>query len=125
MSTTRARLTKRDKLTRQGLDIRVYCEAAGMMPQLERVCEPYSIPVYSCSGFDSLSGKYELKESCWRAFTYKGRRTVILHLGDHDPSLSIYSLGLALGAFVSGPNGLPLRVWERTVQTDQAPTWTD
>lgn len=40
----RARAYKRDKLARQGLDIRVYCEAAGMMPQLERVCEPYSIP---------------------------------------------------------------------------------
>jgi len=86
---------KRDKLHRQGLDIRVYSEAAGMMPQLERVCEPYSIPVYSCSGFDSLSGKYELKESCWRAFAYKGRRSVILHLGDHDPSgESIFSDGL-------------------------------
>ena len=86
---------KRDKLARQDLDIRVYCEAAGMMPQLERVCEPYSIPVYSCSGFDSLSGKYELKESCWRAFVYKGRRTIILHLGDHDPSgESIFSDGL-------------------------------
>jgi hypothetical protein len=86
---------KRDKLARQGLDIRVYCEAAGMMPQLERVCEPYSIPVYSCSGFDSLSGKHELKESCWRVFAYKGRRTVILHLGDHDPSgESIFNDGL-------------------------------
>src|SRR5215213_8706328 len=86
---------KRDKLARQGLDIRVYCEAAGMMPQLERVCEPYSVPVYSCSGFDSLSGKYELKESCWRSFVYRGRQTVILHLGDHDPSgESIFSDGL-------------------------------
>ena len=86
---------KRDKLARQGLDIRVYCEAAGMMPQLEKVCEPYSIPVYSCSGFDSLSGKHELKESCWRAYAYKGRRTVILHLGDHDPSgESIFTDGL-------------------------------
>jgi hypothetical protein len=86
---------KRDKLARQGLDIRVYCEAAGMMPQLERVCEPYSVPVYSCSGFDSLSGKYELKESCWRSFVYRGRQTVILHLGDHDPSgESIFNDGL-------------------------------
>jgi hypothetical protein len=66
-----------------------------MMPQLERVCEPYSVPVYSCSGFDSLSAKYELKESCWRAFAYKGRRTAILHLGDHDPSgESIFGDGL-------------------------------
>jgi hypothetical protein len=85
----------RDKLARQGMDIRVYCEAAGMMPQLERVCEPYSIPVYSCSGFDSVSAKYQLKEACWREFVYKGRPTVILHLGDHDPSgESIFNDGL-------------------------------
>jgi hypothetical protein len=85
----------RDKLARQKMNVRVYCEAAGMMPQLERVCEPYSIPVYSCSGFDSLSAKYQLKEACWRTFTYQGRRTVILHLGDHDPSGdSIFSDGL-------------------------------
>jgi hypothetical protein len=86
---------KRDKLVRQGLDIRVYCEAAGMMPQLERVCEPYSIPVYSCSGFDSVSAKYQLSTSCWQSFVYRGRRTVILHLGDHDPSgESIFNHGL-------------------------------
>jgi len=86
---------KRDKLARQKMDVRVYCEAAGMMPQLERVCEPYSIPVYSCSGFDSVSAKYQLKEACWRAFVYQGRQTVILHLGDYDPSgESIFNDGL-------------------------------
>jgi len=86
---------KRDKLACQKMNVRVYCEAAGMMPQLERVCEPYSIPVYSCSGFDSVSAKYQLKESCWRAYTYQGRRTVILHLGDYDPSgESIFNDGL-------------------------------
>jgi hypothetical protein len=86
---------KRDKLARQKMDMRVYCEAAGMMPQLAKVCEPYSIPVYSCSGFDSLSGKYALKEACWRAFVYHGRKTVILHLGDYDPSgESIFNDGL-------------------------------
>jgi len=86
---------KRDKLARQKINMRVYCEAAGMMPQLESVCEPYSIPVYSCSGFDSVSAKYQLKEACWRAFAYKGRRTVILHLGDYDPSgESIFNDGL-------------------------------
>jgi hypothetical protein len=86
---------KRDKLARQKMNIRVYCEAAGMMPQLERVCEPYSIPVYSCSGFDSVAAKYQLKEACWRAFVYQGRQTVILHLGDYDPSgESIFNDGL-------------------------------
>jgi hypothetical protein len=86
---------KRDKLARQKMNMRAYCEAAGMMPQLEKVCEPYSIPVYSCSGFDSVSAKYALKESCWRAFTYHGRPTIILHLGDYDPSgESIFNDGL-------------------------------
>jgi hypothetical protein len=66
---------KRDKLARQKMNIRVYCEAAGMMPQLEKVCEPYSIPVYSCSGFDSLSAKTQLKEFCWQQYQYQGRRT--------------------------------------------------
>jgi hypothetical protein len=35
-----------------------------------------------------------------------------------DPSFSTCSLGLALKAFVSGPNGLPLGAWERTIRAD-------
>jgi hypothetical protein len=53
---------KRNKLSNQERDIRVYVEAAGMMPQLERVTRRYSVPVYSCSGFDSLTAKYDLAE---------------------------------------------------------------
>ncbi len=75
-----------DKLARQGLDVRIYCEAAGMMPQISNVSDDYSIPVYSCSGFDSLTAKYDLFTDIARAHTYKGRRTVVLHLGDYDPS---------------------------------------
>jgi hypothetical protein len=77
---------ERDKLARQERDIRVYVESAGMMPQLERVTRRYSVPVYSCSGFDSLTAKYDLAEDVARAHTYRGRQTVILHLGDMDPS---------------------------------------
>jgi hypothetical protein len=77
---------ERDKLANQRRDIRVYCEAAGMMPQLERVTRHYSVPVYSCSGFDSLTAKYDLAEAIAEAHTYRGRETVILHLGDMDPS---------------------------------------
>jgi hypothetical protein len=82
---------KADKLARQGVDVRVYCEAAGMMPQLHRTCAPYSVPVYSCSGFDSLTAKYDLASHCAKTFTYRGKPTAILHLGDLDPSgVSIY-----------------------------------
>lgn len=77
---------ERDKLARQKVDIRVYCEAAGMMPQIARVSRRYSVPVYSCSGYDSLTAKYDLAEAITAAHTYHGRRTVVLHLGDYDPS---------------------------------------
>jgi hypothetical protein len=86
---------QRDKLANQKVDIRVYCEAAGMMPQLHDVCEDYSVPVYSCSGFDSLTAKWDLAVACRKTFVYQGRKTVILHLGDHDPSGdSIFNDGL-------------------------------
>jgi len=86
---------RRDKLANQKVDIRVYCEAAGMMPQLHATCEPYSVPVYSCSGFDSLTAKYDLAQACKKTFAYEGRKTVILHLGDYDPSgESIFNDGL-------------------------------
>ncbi len=84
-----------DKLENQEYRIRVHCEAVGMLPQLRRVCEPYSIPVYSCSGFDSLSVKYDLKKEIVRTKAYEGKDTVILHLGDCDPSgTSIFKDGM-------------------------------
>jgi hypothetical protein len=36
---------ERDKLANQKRDIRVYVESAGMMPQLSRVAQRYSVPV--------------------------------------------------------------------------------
>jgi hypothetical protein len=95
---------ERDKLADQPVDMRVLCEAAGMMPQLSRVCRRYSVPVYSCSGFDSLTAKYELAKACAQTYDWRGRPTVILHLGDHDPSgVSIYeSMREDVLAFVAG-----------------------
>lgn len=77
---------KQDKLANQDVDIRVYCEAEGMMPQLGRILEPYSVPVRSCSGFDSLSAKRDLLEWALATEVYEGKTPVVLHLGDCDPS---------------------------------------
>ncbi len=83
------------KVANQDVDIRVYCEAAGMMPQLHNVCAPFSVPVYSCSGFDSLTAKYELAQNIRETYAYQGRKTVVLHLGDYGPSgESVFSQGL-------------------------------
>lgn len=77
---------EQDKLANQAVNVRVYCEAAGMMPQLRRVLKPYSVPVFSCSGFDSLTAKHDLVRWCHDACFYEGKRPVVLHLGDYDPS---------------------------------------
>jgi hypothetical protein len=87
-----------DKLARQRFHVEVLCEAAGMQPQLATVANEYSIPVYSSGGFDSLTAKYELA----RRIIRRRKPTIILHLGDYDPSgVSIFdSLAADVAAFV-------------------------
>ena len=73
---------KRDKMATQDVRLEVWCEASGMQPQLARVAERYSVSVYSCSGFDSITAKKMIADRACAA----GKRAVILHLGDYDPS---------------------------------------
>lgn len=73
---------ERDRLRGQPVAIELWCEAAGMVPQLERVAVPYSVPVYSTGGFSSVTVTYEIAQ---RALDRK-RPTAFLHVGDFDPS---------------------------------------
>lgn len=59
----------------------LWCEAAGMVPQLARVARDYSVPVFSSGGFDSVTAKHQVATD----FASLGEATV-LHLGDLDPS---------------------------------------
>jgi hypothetical protein len=74
-----------NKLAQQKVSIRVHCEAEGMMPQLHNALEPYSVPVYSCSGFDSLTARRHLAKWCHDTYVYRGKYPVVVHLGDYDP----------------------------------------
>lgn len=59
----------------------VWCEAAGMVPQLVKAVDEWDIPVFSSGGFDSLTTKHN--------FAYDMAdhdHAIIFHLGDHDPS---------------------------------------
>lgn len=58
----------------------LWCEAAGMAPQLKTVGDPYSVPVYSSGGFDSVTVKHGMAE------LFAKQPTHVLHIGDHDPS---------------------------------------
>ncbi len=56
-------------------------EAAGMVPQIQRIADPFGIAVQSAGGFDSLTCKHDLalKLGEWPAVE-------ILHIGDYDAS---------------------------------------
>lgn len=73
----------RDKQARQNLRLVLLVEAAGMVPQARRVADPFSVPVMSSSGFDSLTVKKQLAEQVLGELP---RPTVFLHVGDLDPS---------------------------------------
>lgn len=73
---------RRDRQAGQMHRIELWCEAAGMIPQLGRVAAEFSVPVYSASGFVSLSGIRQIAD---RALAHT-RPLVVLHVGDLDPS---------------------------------------
>lgn len=71
-----------DRTLRQKTRLVVICEAAGMAPQLGRVCDPFTIKVMSGGGFDSLTDKHSFAA----ALAEEDRPVEVLHIGDHDPS---------------------------------------
>lgn len=78
----RARSYRRDRQSGQPQYIELWCEAGGMLQQLARVASRYSVPVYSCGGFNSLTANYAVSA---RAL-HRDVPTTILHVGDFDPS---------------------------------------
>jgi hypothetical protein len=78
----RARNYRRDRQAGQGQYIELWCEAAGMLQQLARVADRYSVPVYSCGGFASLTANKQIADRAVK----RDVPTVLLHVGDFDPS---------------------------------------
>lgn len=63
--------------------LEVWVEAAGMVPQAFDAVNPkYGVPVFSSSGFDSTTAKYDA--AC--RFLERDRPTVVVHVGDYDAS---------------------------------------
>lgn len=73
-----ARWYRRDRQEGQTRRLVLWCEAAGMVPQLERVASNYGVLVKSSGGFDSVTVKHNA------GLHFGG--TTILHVGDYDPS---------------------------------------
>ncbi len=81
--------------------VAVLCEAAGMVPMIGRAVRNYRVEVASSSGFDSLTVKHDLFQAALSRYEDFGQKTILLHLGDHDPSgVSIHeSMAEDLAAF--------------------------
>jgi hypothetical protein len=62
--------------------VEVWVEAAGMVPLVAGAVRDYGVPVYSCGGFDSLTFKHAAAERAADRIV----PTIVLHIGDHDPS---------------------------------------
>jgi hypothetical protein len=78
----RAEGYRRDRQHGQPFHVELWCEAAGMLQQLDRVARGLSVPVFSAGGFASLTATRDIAE---RALGLN-RPTVVLHVGDFDPS---------------------------------------
>jgi hypothetical protein len=75
-----ARHLRFDRQAGQSRRLALWCEASGMVPQLERIANPFGVGVYSSGGFDSLTDKHRIGRQ-WSC-----EPITVLHLGDHDPS---------------------------------------
>lgn len=73
---------RRDKWEGQPKRVEVFIEKDALIGVIEGVCNELDVPYFSCRGYVSVS-------EMWRAMRRIENRdvpTIILHLGDHDPS---------------------------------------
>ncbi|MEU5437245.1 hypothetical protein AB0G73_28235 [Streptomyces sp. NPDC020719] len=80
---TAARGFRLDRQSGQAERIEIVCETAGMVPQIVAVADPWGIPVYSGSGFNSLPGKRGVAR---RAAAGQHGAVRVLVVSDWDPS---------------------------------------
>jgi hypothetical protein len=78
----RIRNYRRDRQAGQEHRIELWCEAAGMAPQLALVANEFSVPVFSAGGFSSLTAVRSIVDRA----RMQNVPTVLLHVGDFDPS---------------------------------------
>lgn len=70
-----------NRQTDQKIKTFIWCETRGMVPQIAAAVKDYHIPVLSSGGFDSTTTKHNFAQR-----VSKLQDTVVLHIGDHDPS---------------------------------------
>ena len=65
--------------------VEVWIEKDALMGVIERACQDLDVPYFSCRGYTSQSEMWSAGMRLVR-WAKRGYETIILHLGDHDPS---------------------------------------
>lgn len=66
--------------------LEIWCEAAGMVPLMREISAPWTLRVNSGGGYDSVTAKHDLAQRVVRRVDELELPTVVLHVGDFDPS---------------------------------------
>jgi hypothetical protein len=106
----------------QSAYVAVLCEATGMVPMLGGAVRDHRVEVASSAGFDSLTVKHDLFEDALERYGDFGQETILLHLGDHDPSgVSIHEcMSEDLEAFCENRGeGELIEVWRVAIRPQQ------
>lgn len=64
----------------------VWIEKDALIGVIEPVCERMRVPFFACRGYTSQSETYAAGKRFQRIQEQEGRKPIVLHLGDHDPS---------------------------------------
>lgn len=75
-----------DRRSDQPQLVELWCEAAGMVPIVTEIADPYGLRVSSGGGYDSVTAKHQLATRAAALWKAEGRPTLVLHVGDFDPS---------------------------------------
>lgn len=96
-----------DKTLGQPYVVELWCEAEGMVPMLSSMVADWNIKVTGSGGFSSVTVTHSFASRVVQRWRQERRPTVLLHVGDFDPSgESIFtSMSADIGAFVSSRLG--------------------
>lgn len=99
----------------------LWCEARGMVPVIEGIGRRYGVRLTTSGGFDSVTAKHNFAKECAEYYKDTGIRTVILHVGDYDPSgeLMFRVLEEDIFAFAMGIEWNSAPAWERIALTPE------
>ena len=66
--------------------VEVWIEKEALIGVIEPVCVELDLPYFACRGYVSQSEQWRAGQRAMTRWNHDGQKTVILHLGDHDPS---------------------------------------